>query len=538
MRKKHNRILILFLVSVWMGLTGISPVYAGDVQTLTLRFDDRYSFPSDISLIEVLEITSRKTGTNEPDATVLKLDADNRCRVTAAGCGKARVTLTDGSAIEVNVTAAPLTMVMIAGQSNGEGRPSDTAELDLFKDQQLLCKEGTVYGSYGPSDEYGQDMYREVAWYEDIEQIGQLSEENARRFIPVSLYDNSQNDIYCKTNRLTDAPDAGGKGGPDAAFAYKWNSLTGEKVWVINTCHHGCRIQTWNPESDEGVNYREALAMFQAAEEVLSREITAGHYELRHKGILWNQGENNRKMTGSKYLKYLKKVIAGFWSDLAGTGIPGVEREPDFFGILLARTGPPEPSSLADYELLGPRRAQFFAASSEKYPNVYMASQVLEEWSTDESVSAYFTGKYGSQEAFEAAYPVRGDYRPMPQSVGEVRKNIHYTQLAYNEIGMDAAVNLCYELGYVKTPEDPVIRLLAVTDDGLTDRAGSVLSREGRTKIPFAVKVFPAWLTKELTVTVSEGAKYKAGEIRLSEPGTVDIRAEVRGVAVSLQITE
>ena len=77
-----------------------------------------------------------------------------------------------------------------------------------------------------------------------------------------------------------------------------------------------------------------------------------------------------------------------------------------------------------------------------------------------------------------------------------------------------------------------------MTDDGLTDRAGSVLSREGRTKIPFAVKLFPAWLTKELTVTVSGDAKYKAGEIRLSEPGTVDIRAEVRGVAVSLQITE
>ncbi len=490
---------------------------------LNLKYDDRYLFPDPIK------------GIIQGEIQVLKQDKAAPNKVWAVECGTARVSLEDGTEINVTVEPAPITMVLIAGQSNGEGRPSEADKIKKYKGEQLLCQEGTVYGSYGPSDEYGQDMYKEVAWYKDKDQIGQLTVDNAFRFIPNSLADNSQNDRYCKTNRLSDAEKAGGKGGMDAAFGWRWYSLTGEKVWVINAAHHGCKIETWDP-SEDGSNYAEAVAMFHIAEEVLAREIEAGHYRLAHKAVLWNQGENNRGMSVTEYLQHLENVKEALWKDLSGEKTMGHLHQPDFFGIILVRSGTMDGASDLDFKLTGPRAAQYYAVSSGKHQDMYLASQVREEWHTDEDVSQYFVWKYGTEEAYNAAYPTREGHIVMPSTVDEVRKNIHYTQLAYNEIGIDAAENMCYQMGYVPEPEDPQIRIEVVKKDGIINILGDSITAEKGDKIRLAVKVFPTWLTKELEIETGDGIVYKAGTLRIKTDQPAALEIKVRGIEEVINI--
>ena len=502
---------------------------------LQLRFDDRYRFPEEVIRVDTIGIVSRQTGTDMPDAEVLTVHTQDPCLVTASGCGEAKVETADGSVYTVSVTAAPIAMILMAGQSNVEGRPAIADRIDRYRAEQVLCPEGTAYISYGPSDEYGQDMYREVAWYADEEQIGALTVENAHRFIPQSLFDNTQNDIYCKTNRLSDAPDAGGKGGCDAAFAYRWYQLTGEKVWLINAAHHGCRIGTWDPAEEEHKNYDEGIAMFQEAERVLSEEIRAGHYQLARKGVLWDQGENNMKTGSAPYFRSLRSVADGLWKGMDGSGIEGMEMEPSFFGIMIVRSGDMDTASPADFTLTGPRRAQYYATSQEGDPKMFLASQAREEWTTDQAVRDYFVSRYGTQEAFRSAYPTLADDLIMPSTIDEVRGNVHYSQLAYNEIGLDAAENLCYELGYVQPPAPQDIKIMIVTEDGMTDRAGTTLQMTGK-KLPLAVKVFPTWLSKELSVDAGSNGKYKNGNLRAKGDGPIELTATVRGQTATVLV--
>lgn len=527
-----------FSFSTWSAAEqGISSPEAanGGENMLSLKFDDRYIFSEDVVRVETVEIVSRQVGSEEMDPLVLSLNEEDRHMVTAVGCGEALVELAGGSVFTVSVTAAPITMILMAGQSNVEGRPAEADKIEKCKAEQVRCPEGTAYSSYGPSDEYGQDMYREVAWYEDEEQIGPLTEENAHRFIPQSLNDNSKNDVYCKTNRLTDAADAGGKGGCDAAFAYRWYQLTGEKVWLINAAHHGCTIGTWDPTEEEHKNYQEGIAMFREAERVLSNEIRSGHYKLVRKGILWDQGENNIKTSSAVYYASLRRVVDGLWKDLNGSGIEGTEMEPSFFGIMIVRSGDMATDTPADFTLTGPRRAQYYASSRSGRENIYLASQVREEWTTDQAVAEYFIGKYGTEDEFQRAYPTLGSQLQMPTTIDEVRGRIHYSQLAYNEIGLDAAENLCYALGYTAQPEVRDIEMIVVTKDGMTDRTGNTLQMTGK-KLPLVVKVFPTWLTKELFIETSSNARYKYGNLRLTGDETAEVMARVRGKTATVWV--
>ena len=45
------------------------------------------------------------------------------------------------------------------------------------------------------------------------------------------------------------APGGGGTIGEGSALAWKWNQLTGEKVWVLNTAKGGSTIIDWLPSS-------------------------------------------------------------------------------------------------------------------------------------------------------------------------------------------------------------------------------------------------------------------------------------------------
>lgn len=500
---------------------------SGAANMLTLAYDDRYTFSSGITHISTASISSHQTGTGDLDQEVLRQDSANPQKAIAVGCGMANVTLEDGGTVTVVVEPAKISLLMIVGQSNGEGRPSDVNELATFQQQWVVNEEGTVYSTYGPSDDRdGKNMYQEVCWYEDTEQIGSLSVSNFNRFLPNSLTDNSQNDVYNSTNKLTDAEGAIGKGGIDSALGYEWVKLTGEKVWIINAAHHGSKISTWNPEDSDN-NFWEAVDLYKGAEQILSREIEAGHYELSHKGVFWCQGENN-KNSGAEYDVDFPPMQAAFERELAGSGIAHMEQELEFTGLLMVRAAADDPTSTDDFFLTGPRRCQYYYAISEEYPTVYLASQVEESWSTDELVKAYFSSKYPSQEDYAASLPFKNAAAAvLPESVADVHCQIHFTQLAYNEIGIDAADNICYALGYAQAPSTQVESITLVSEDGLTPQNDQELSLAADDTLFFAAKVYPTYLTKTVKVEDSDSLCYAAAGIsfRSGTEGTVTFSA-------------
>ncbi len=502
---------------------------AEPAERITLRYDDRCDLDGEIETIRTLSVDSCQPGTDIPDSTVISIEDDTNGRVRALGCGRAQVWLRDGRKYEITVEAAPLSLVLFAGQSNGEGRPMDIDELGEYKQQWVLCEEGQVYSSYAPSDEYGQDMYYEVAWYEDLEQVGALTEGNASRFIPASLSRNEQNDIYNRTDRLTAADGAPGKGGPDSSFGYRWHQLTGEKIWIINACHHGSNIQSWNPGHERCRNYREALALAKEALKLLDKECRAGHYTLRHRGVIWCQGENNLSSSPLTYMRALLQVRDGLFEALTGNseGGSGDSAAAEFFGIIMVRAAAQDPLSEKDFRLNGPRMAQYMAASSSKKPfrTIFMASHVSDQWVTDEDVRRYFSEKYGSEEAYRAAYPTPASWIPMPSDRAMLHGGIHFSQLAYNEIGMDAAENICYALGYAEAPAGVSMRVEMLGEDGIYDRNGLEISDEGGS-LTFAVRVHPAYMTKDIRLVYSPNVICKKGIPFRSAPGDIEILAE------------
>lgn len=502
---------------------------------LVLRYDDRYEFAKEIQAIDSEEIFSHQVDSEAADTEVLKCNPDNASQVIAVGCGTAKVSFQDGSMLRVQVDPAPISLLLIAGQSNGEGRPSDVRKLEQLKKQWVANKEGMVYSTYGPSDTRARmNMYEEVCWYEDTENVGALSVKNFERFLPKSLTQNEVNDNYNRTDNLTNAENALGKGGIDSALAYRWTQLTGEKVWIVNAAHHGTGINRWNPDdSDKNNEFWEAVALYTGAEEILSKEIVAGHYTLAHKGIFWYQGESDYG-TGDEYAPQFLKMNEAFMTELDGHGIPGMEKDIAFTGILMVRATLDKPTSSADFFLTGPRRVQFYLAMDSEYPTILMASQAEEDWSCDETVEAYFQKKYGSQEKYASSLPLIGGEASMPACLNDVHSQVHYMQLAYNEIGVDAAENICYALHYAQAPSDKIERIEAVTEDGITVRNGQTITVSQGEERKFAVKVYPAYLAKTVEVVLSDSLKWSSTGIKSESPEVKEMEVQIKDGTVYL----
>lgn len=502
---------------------------------LVLRYDDRYEFAKEIQSVDIEQIVSHQVDSDALDSEVLKYNPENSSQVVAVGCGIAKVSFKDGSTIRVQVDPAPISLLLIAGQSNGEGRPSDIRELDQYKKQWVANNEGMVYSTYGPSDTRNKmNMYEEVCWYEDTENVGALSIRNYECFLPKSLTNNEVNDNYNSTNKLTDAENAIGKSGIDSALAYRWTQLTGEKVWIVNAAHHGTTIAKWNPDdSGKDNNFWEAVALYTGAEKILSKEIVAGHYILAHKGIFWYQGESDYG-TGSEYAPLFLKMNEAFMNELDGHAIPQMEKDIDFTGILMVRATLDQPTALADFFLTEPRRVQFNLAIDPGYPTILMASQIEEEWSSDETVKAYFQKKYGSQEEYATSLPFIGGAVQMPTCLDDVHSQVHYMQLAYNEIGVDAAENICYALHYAKIPSGKIERIEVVTEDGITVRNGETIKISQGEELKFAVKVYPAYLAKTVDVITTDSLKLSSAGITSESPEVEEIEIQVSAESVYL----
>ncbi|MCD7837774.1 MAG: hypothetical protein LUG65_02535 [Clostridiales bacterium] len=504
------------LTSALDALVSYQDIYDSS-EKISLEYDDRYTFSSKVVEEDIvsLTITSKRTGSTKSDTAVVKVDDSNSKKIIACGCGTAIVTLANGKTYGIKVSAAPISLLLIIGQSNAEGRPSSTSTSSLatYKKQWIPSEEGQVYSTYAPSD---TSMYKYIGWYSSTGKNG-LTTSNESAFIPSSLTNNSASTDYKWTNNLTTV--GNGKSGIDSALAYEWNQLTGEKVWIINAAHHGSSITSWQPGSSKSNNnFWQAVDLYVAAENLLSKEIAAGHYTLSHKGIFWLQGEQDKSMSASKYLSYFTKMNTALRTQLNGSGISGMKKAIEFTGIIMVRAAASKPATTSDFALTGPRLAQYYmtTSSASAYSTIYLASQASESWTTDANVKSYFVNKYGTQAAYRAANPNKSGTISMPTKISQVHSTIHYTQLAYNEIGMDAADNICYALGYAKAPTSKVTSFTIVTANGYTNRNKSTAKLSKGSTLKFAVKVYPTYLSKGVTVTTTSSTKYTVSGITLT----------------------
>lgn len=412
-----------------------------DDGSLTLCYDDRYTFAEAVTEIGRQTVTSRTAGGDAADSAVLTLAEDGKT-VIATGTGTAEVTLADGSVRTVTVVPARLSMLFVLGQSNAEGMilGATKPDGDRARAESILCAEGQVYSTYAPAQNnphtYGDNIGGVSFGGKE------LSVANASSFVAASLTGNTNaagEALAYPLNQLTAA--GSGKSGLDSGLGYAWNTLRGEKVWVINAAHSGSGIASWQPGSAvSDNNFWQAVGVAQAALDTMEREVRAGHYVFSQMGYFWLQGCTDRLMSAAEYTaQYLamhRGLLEQVARDLDGDG---TKEELSFGGILMVRN-PLTQLTVLDLRLNGPRTAQFLLGSTALpgAERVYLVSTLGDRFTDDLSVEEYFRATYPSG---KTDYTARTAY-PLPRTAAEVHPDIHYRQPGYNELAVDAVRNL------------------------------------------------------------------------------------------------
>ena len=510
----------LFMLCAFLGVFTILPETAEAAKLsmkntdsqITLKYDDRYTFKKEIKEIKTISVKSDNVQTGRKDSEVLKIQEGSDNKVVAAGCGKAVVELKSGKKIGVTVKAAKISLLLLIGQSNMEGSPDKLGSLEEYQNEYVVNKEGKVYSTYGPSTlshSLTNGCFQTVS--------PKLTIWNPDEYVPGSLTDNSSEKEWKRTNNLTDAEQATGKTGVDGALAKEWVKRTDEKVWLVNAAHSGSSIDTWLPGKERiNNNFWQAVSLYKTCEQLLNKEIEAGHYKLSHKGYFWLQGETDDNMSAKKYLEKFLKMHNGIKNEL-GTGrvkkYKNVDQKIEFAGILMVRAHG-DPTDNSDLYMTGPRKAQYYMCNSskEKFKDIYLASHISEDWVTDAGVDLYFKSKYPTIEKYMEFNNMKKQDVEIPSQVEDVHQSVHYTQLGYNELGRDAAANICYALKYVKAPESETqIRLVGT--DGYTDITSAVKAKEDDMSV--TVKIFPAYKAKSLEVMRKEGISLNRWNVKL-----------------------
>ena len=197
--------------------------------TMAMRYDDHMDMTGKtVEIIDAGTPTSYQVGYGVEenkvlDAAVVTMEGEN---LVATGIGTAKVRI-DGEIYEITVTAAPISLLLLIGQSNMEGNEGEAK-------QSIVCQDGMVYATYG-------DRYDMVL-------------ENATHYAPSALTGEYRTiNTVGGTDGLSDYPvymltdEGNGRKGPDSGFAYEWVKQTGEKVWIVNASHGGTSLDVWQP---------------------------------------------------------------------------------------------------------------------------------------------------------------------------------------------------------------------------------------------------------------------------------------------------
>jgi len=504
--------------------------------TITMQYDDRLSVKGKtVKIIKSGTPTSYSVGyyadENMHDYSVITYEED---LIIASGIGVAYLSI-DGVDYRVTVEPAPISLIMLAGQSNMRGSEGDAS-------QSIACENGKVYSTYAEPHK--------------------MSAANATNYVPSSLTGaNADINVNGNTmgiseyaiNSLTE--DGNGKFGPDSGFAYQWNKQTGEKIWLVNVAHGGSSILTWQPGRD---NYQEALLMFSACQETLRREIAAGHYTLSHMGYFWCQGESDATKTAEYYVESFLIMHNAFKRDFAFDHDANLQTEPkilEFAGIIPCRTSTQKSThyrqgeyndqaegnyfeSFLDIAFSGPRVAQYWLGNNPELKDIHVVCNVGDSWVTmpdgSDGVAAYFEDNYNFGKVNYKTQTPQNPNWYSPVTPAAVHDSVHYNQIGYNEIGLQSALTMLYILGEVKPPEvQTTVNFFAW--DGYTEITSINAITQGCSNSLVVPVVYPLWNAKQVTYTVSEGLSYSYYDLLAQTNKTQGIlQASISGKAVTV----
>ncbi len=521
--------------------------YTDDEGVLHIRYQDTYTFPNDIVDIRDVVITSTVTGTETPDSQLLVKKTDKKT-VYADGCGTATVVFRANRTTKVQVDPSPINLFFVTGQSNASGDAQSNllpGYSSHYADDFIRSPETMAYysfcGQYISIDIEGDKALYQQAIDEDGAAIWHTADKVAngtwrmpgfsdyRLNIPTTLdWETARVEMGCQPQQLTlpKGQTSFRGNGWNAALAYEWIQQTGERVWIVNASQGGMEIQQFLPSEDGSVinnEYYQAVAVFNLALETLYKEVDAGHFTLNHMAYYWFHGESNsntveqsrgeytgwdnrfranrgnRYLEAEEYTEYFTRMHQGFMKDVKYEH-NGVTKELEFCGIMTVRTKDDEnANSFAQIVMSGARASQYYmgASTEEALKNVYVVSNVTEQWlgenytesygadengnrikvydnpEADAAVEAYFLETYGSPEKFKEIFGY-----DMPTTVYEMHPGVHYLMHGHNEMGMDCArnslriINLtqpqnCYKLSSYVIQENATIKL--VGEDGRTN---------------------------------------------------------------------
>lgn len=394
------------------------------------------------------QVTSTDLQTGEPDAEILRYDPET-ARLIAVGAGKATV-VADGTEYPVTVRPAPISLVMITGHSIGAGQCGVEA-------QSVLCEEGQAYSTVtadGLSFAHGMG-------------IG-----SASSLRPAGI----------------DAFNVNGTGtiGEGSALAWRWNQLTGEKIWVMNVAKGGSCINEWISGTD---NFNNAFMVFSAAQMILRNEVAAGHYKLRDQAIIYHSAANfeyksvqyDDPTLETWYSSMCNGFMEGLAADITGDG---KEDTLDAIGFapIWSRDG------VGKYPVDKP--ANFYMAASAQYPRMFMTANTLRQWIVD-------INKFPAIE-----YTTHGQEVTRPLMNGDLyaTDGVHLSQVAYNALGLGVAEEL---YGFLRQKERAT--QIKLVDEFGTRIQDKVQLRKGATKsIVISLEDGNA---ADLTFTVSDNLK-------------------------------
>lgn len=517
---------------------------------LLMKYDDHLDisrYEGNVEIIDDGQPTSYQVGygvaeNQVPDTAVVAIEGNY---LVATGIGTATVRLGD-EVKTVEVTAAPISMLFLGGQSNMQGSRGDGRE-------SIVCPEGMVYGTYG--DRYG------------------MSATNATQYAPSALTGpNSLINTTGGTEKLSDYPvmmhNAGvatttsnnngkGKNGPDSGFAYQWVESTGEKVWVINAAHGGSALSEW---VKGGTQYKEAVALFQACQETMQKEIAAGHYTLSHMGFYWCQGESDSTKTAEYYATNFLSMYEDLKADLSADmdSNPNTpEQTIEFTNIVLTFAG--SLSSVGyrydageglytagdnngwrtheELEMRGQRVAQLWLGANPDYPDINVVCNIADGWYTMPADTAIPNGTLSVTDYFQKHYeggvidyPTHVEKTAAwrtPDGPEDVRctstdgaGRLHYNQRGFNEIGREAVRNTMILLGYAEDPEEVETEVTFYDWTGYREVESIKAATSGQSSTLVVPVVSPIYRSKDVTYTTSDGVDYVYYDLVAESKGT------------------
>ena len=497
-----------------------------NAESLSLRYDDHYDVTGKtVEILDAGKPTSYQVGYGVeenavPDTAVVTLEGDT---LVATGIGTAQVKI-DGQLYTVTVEAAPISLLLLIGQSNMRGSEGNA-------NQSIVCPEGMVYATYG--DDRGADNTA-------------MTVSNAAHFAPSALTGEYSNiNAAGTTDCLSGYPvyslteDGAGKIGPDSGFAYEWVKQTGEKVWVVNAAHGGTSINVWQPGTTE---YEQCQALFTACQETLRKEIAAGHFTLSHMAYFWCQGCSDRTQSAQWYVNKYLAMHNGLKTEMSfdhDSNADTADKTFEFGGIIPVRVGSTAAcyrdgvysvsnpyayhESFVDLRFSGPRVAQYWMINNPELSDIWGVCDIGDDWvwmpDGTNGVSAYFQAHYPNGTVDYTTQVKQSASWYTPTTPAAVHDSIHYNQIGYNEYGREAVRNALIMLGQIQAPEvTATVKLLSW--DGYTEATEITASATGHSGTLVVPKVYPIWKSKEITYELTEGLTWECYDLLAADVQT------------------